>query len=324
MAFGAPHNLTDLTLWREKARAGDAPVNAVLRKQYIPDQIKAEDEDSRKLTFTISTGAVDRDRDTLKVSGWDLESYRKNPVVLWAHDYRSLPVARAESIKTVAGALKATADFVPAEVSAFADTVFQMLKGGFLRATSVGFRPTKHAYDDERGGYDFLEQELLEFSIVPVPANPEALLDAKAAGIPVMPYVAYCERALDEFNGEAGLWVSKADYSAALKALAEPRIVVPAFDAGPVLAEFQKRGRTLSAANEARIRGAADAASAIGLALDEVLAQVAEAEEPKAVYTLAPSGPKYHVNAATVKAAVVAAVSDEVRRQINHAAGRLD
>jgi hypothetical protein len=57
---------------------------------------------------------------------------------------------------------------------------------GFLSATSVGFMPTKYAFVDDperRWGIDFLEQELLEFSCVPVPANPEALIDAKAAGI---------------------------------------------------------------------------------------------------------------------------------------------
>jgi hypothetical protein len=55
-----------------------------------------------------------------------------------------------------------------------------MVKRGFLRATSVGFRPKrdKYSWNEERGGIDFEEQELLEFSVVPVPSNPEALLSA--------------------------------------------------------------------------------------------------------------------------------------------------
>ncbi len=47
-------------------------------------------------------------------------------------------------------------------------------------STSVGFAPLKYAFTDDpqrRYGIDFLEQELLEFSIVTIPANPDALLD---------------------------------------------------------------------------------------------------------------------------------------------------
>jgi phage head maturation protease len=63
--------------------------------------------------------------------------------------------------------------------------VYRLARGGFLAATSVGFRPLKWEYttDKERGaddwfpGIDFEEQELVEFSIVTVPANPEALME---------------------------------------------------------------------------------------------------------------------------------------------------
>jgi hypothetical protein len=56
-----------------------------------------------------------------------------------------------------------------------ADTVLRLLDGGFLRATSVGFRPIRQVRNTERGGTDYLQQELLEFSVVPVPANADAL-----------------------------------------------------------------------------------------------------------------------------------------------------
>lgn len=320
--------VVDLATWKTQARAGAAPADAVLRKGYTADQVKVEDEDSRKVSFTISTGAVDRDRDTLKVDGWELDDYRKNPVVLWAHNYYGLPIGKAETVLPKSGVLKATAEFATAEMNPLAESVYRMLKAGFLRATSVGFQPLKHAYDEERGGFDFLKQSLLEFSVVPVPANPQALMDAKAAGIDMGPVKGWAEGVLDGM--EPGLWVPKERAQAAFKALAEPRIVVPAFDPGPVLAEFTKRGRTLSAANEARIRTAADAASAIGAALDEVLAQVAQAEDETdegksaPVLYLAPGAPSYAVNLESVKAAVVAAVNEEVRAQLCAASGRLD
>jgi len=219
-------NLIELGEWREMARAGAAPSDALLRKQYVPDSIKAAGE--RELTFTISTGAIDRDRDTLKVDGWKLDNYRLNPVVLWAHNYRGLPVAKAVSIAVVASALKATASFPSPEEYDFADTVFRLIQGGYLRATSVGFRPIKSVYNNERGGFDFEEQELLEFSVVPVPANPEALLAAKRAGIDLAPLKAWAEGVLDA--QEPGLWVPKAAAARALAlATGEPESVrVPA------------------------------------------------------------------------------------------------
>lgn len=326
--------VVDLSTWKAQARAGAAPADAVLRKGYTADHIKADEGDSRKVTFTISTGAVDRDHDTLKVDGWNLDSYLKNPVVLWAHNYYGLPIAQAESVKKTGGALKATALFATADLNPLAESVYQMLRSGFLRATSVGFRPMKYVYNEDQGGFEFSEQELLEFSVVPVPANPQALMDAKAAGIDMAPVKGWAEQVLDGM--EPGLWVPKAQALAAMKALGEPRIVVPAFDPGPCIASakaaLEKRGRTLSAANEARVRAAADAAAAIGVVLEEVLAQVAESDDEgkgrknEPVMFLAPSASetRYAFKPETVVAAVVAAVKEATGAAVNAARGRLD
>ena len=66
-----------------------------------------------------------------------------------------------------------------------AESIYRLAQGGFLAATSVGFRPLKWEYtsdlargaDDWFPGIDFEQQELVEFSIVTVPANPEALIE---------------------------------------------------------------------------------------------------------------------------------------------------
>lgn len=131
--------------------------------------------ESRRMTFTISTGSVDRDNDTLDPKGWQLDNYKSNPVVLFAHDYKSLPVAKCIDIKSTDTALIATAEFLPEGKHPFADTVYDMLKAGFLNATSVGFRAIEHQPNNERKGYDYKRQELMEFSIVPIPSNQDAL-----------------------------------------------------------------------------------------------------------------------------------------------------
>lgn len=159
-------------------------------------EIKVGEGDSRTLTFTISTANVDRMGDTIAVSGWKLEAYRKNPVVLWAHDASLLPVAKAPKLWIESEKLKADAEFTPVGMARFNDTVFDMYKGGFLSATSVGFQPLKYAFTDDpkrRFGIDFLEQELLEFSCVPVPANSEALIEGRAAGLDMLPVLDWCE-----------------------------------------------------------------------------------------------------------------------------------
>lgn len=172
--------------FREGLKSG--PVTDAQLRAGFDTEVKASEGDSRSLTFTISTGAVDRMGDTVDPSGWKLENYRKNPVVLWAHDSTSLPVAKAPKIWVDKLSLKAEAEFTPPGMARFNDTVFDMYKGGFLSATSVGFAPLKYAFVDDparKYGIDFMEQELLEFSAVPVPANPQALVESRSAGLDV-------------------------------------------------------------------------------------------------------------------------------------------
>lgn len=148
-----------------------------------PTAIKADEPSTRRMTFTISTGSVDRDRDTVNPKGWMLDNFRKNPIILFAHDYHALPVAKAVHISKTDEALIATAEFPPIGTYPFADQVHDMLKAGFLNATSVGFRATKDPiFNDERKGLDFSEQELMEFSIVPIPSNPDALIQQRDGG----------------------------------------------------------------------------------------------------------------------------------------------
>ncbi len=174
-----------LEKFKEAAKNGTQP-EAGIRKEFIAEIDKSEADESRTLVFTISTDSVDRHGDSVAIDGWTLENFRKNPVVLWAHDYRTMPVAKSLSEWVEGNKLKSRAQFTPKEMSRFNDTVFEMYKQGFMSAVSVGFAPKKWVWaeaDDRRFGIDFVEQELLEFSAVPVPANAEALIEARSAGI---------------------------------------------------------------------------------------------------------------------------------------------
>ena len=147
----------------------------------------------RTVTFVVSNESIDRDKDSLSAKGWELDHYQTNPVVLFAHDYKALPIAKALSIHEENGQLVSTAQFATAEENPFADMVYRLLKGGYLNAVSVGFVPKEYTQNKERGGYDFTKQELLEYSVVPVPANAGALIQARGVGIDVTPLQTWAE-----------------------------------------------------------------------------------------------------------------------------------
>jgi HK97 family phage prohead protease len=177
--------------FRRAARQGNAaPKNAQVRASFNTSVKASAGDGARTLTFTISTESVDRMGDTIAADGWKLNAFKTNPVILWAHDSSALPVAKAQSVWVERGKLMAKAEFTPPGLQPFADTVFEMYRQGFLNATSVGFLPLKFELSDDpkrRAGINLLEQELLEFSCCPIPANPEALVQARAAGVDVAP-----------------------------------------------------------------------------------------------------------------------------------------
>lgn len=168
----------------ELAKAG-ASVEGQIRKEYVASS--SVDVEKRTVKFVISTGDVDRDNDMVDPKGWHLEDYKKSPVVLWAHDHECPPIAKAVSVSHGAKGLVSVAQFPEKGIYPFADMIFELVKGGFISAASVGFKPMEYKANEKRQGFDFSKQSLLEWSIVPVPANPNALMAASAAGVDLKP-----------------------------------------------------------------------------------------------------------------------------------------
>ena len=129
------------------------------------------------MTFVISSEEVDRHGDVVLAQGWRLQAYLRNPVFLWAHNYGLPVIGRALAVWPEPGQLLARLEFAPTE---FASQVAALYRSGYQQGVSVGFRPLR--YEERRDGRTgaflgirFLEQELLEVSAVPVPANRQAL-----------------------------------------------------------------------------------------------------------------------------------------------------
>lgn len=212
-----------MTLYERLKAAGDASSPGRLFKTYLTE-IKAVEGAEQQYRFTISTQRTDRDRDEIKADGWELSNYLKNPVVLWAHDYRTPPIAVARSIEVTADGLVSIADFSDtSKITELARTVDALIRVGALRATSVGFNPIKWNFDEERRGVDFVKQELLEYSIVPVPANAECLIEARSAGVDAEPLREWAAKTLEALDGGknqvAGFWAQLEKFGQALDAL---------------------------------------------------------------------------------------------------------
>ncbi len=139
--------------------------------------------------FVASDETVDRYGDVIRASGWELANYRRNPIVLFGHD-KSNPVGFAKKVWVEGKKLMARIKLADEGTSPFIDTLRKLVDQKIVRAVSVGFLPTvepKYIRDEKNDritGIEYVGQELLENSLVTVPANPAALSTAKSMGIP--------------------------------------------------------------------------------------------------------------------------------------------
>lgn len=139
-------------------------------------QVKSVNRETYTIRFVFSTAIVDRHGEVIDQKGWKLENYIKNPTVLWGHDQDKFPIGRTENMSND-GQLEGDVVFAYKE-NPDAAMAFELCAGGFLNAGSVGFANLKWMYDEPNDLLTLLENELYEFSIVNVPANPEALAKA--------------------------------------------------------------------------------------------------------------------------------------------------
>jgi HK97 family phage prohead protease len=140
----------------------------------------------RGMAFVLSDESVDRMGDVISASGWDLANFNKNPIALFGHQ-SSFPIGKWSDVRVDGNALKGTLVLAPEGTSARIDEIRRLIEADILRAVSVGFSVIERApRKDANGGYageHFLRQELLETSLVSIPANANALAVAKQLGI---------------------------------------------------------------------------------------------------------------------------------------------
>ena len=149
---------------------------------YIMKRTEPASSKKEKVSFVASSATPDRYGDIIDQKGWILENYKKNPVVLLNHDSNQLPIGKGNVyIRND----KLTIDVEFDSEDPRAKEVERKAKKGFMNAVSVGFRPLEsksrselpsdNKYYGQRGMY-YSKAELLEVSIVTIPANGEATM----------------------------------------------------------------------------------------------------------------------------------------------------
>ena len=148
---------------KEEAKATIASLYNEYVKALDPEK---GGEDSGTFKVIATSDDVDRDGEIIDVNGWDFTNYEKNPVVLWGHDFYSMPIGKVTKLTREGNKIVAEGIFAPTERGQDARKAYD---GEFLNTVSVGFIPR------ERKGNTITKSELLELSFVPVPANANAV-----------------------------------------------------------------------------------------------------------------------------------------------------
>ncbi len=154
------------------------PIEVFKTHKMIIEKDEEGSEDVVSVPFIFSTGTVDRDRERVNPKGWVLDNYNNNPVVLWMHERSRPAIAFGSEVKVKKNQLTGIITFAPKKIDHFAWSIGQKLLGGFLSAGSVGFRPIEWKWlddSDDEADLEFMKQELFEFSVVNLPANPDAV-----------------------------------------------------------------------------------------------------------------------------------------------------
>lgn len=149
-------------------------------------RVRAEDGAARSVDVVASSGSVDSYGTVLDQASWDLTRYNANPVVLWAHERdEELPIGFASNVRVEGGELLATLNFASPEANPLADRVWRLIQEKVLRAVSVGFycRNALPAKIDGEDIYILSGLELLEISVTPIGANPDALVKLSARSL---------------------------------------------------------------------------------------------------------------------------------------------
>jgi HK97 family phage prohead protease/HK97 family phage major capsid protein len=143
---------------------------------------KTHSSEVNGMEFVLSDETPDRLDDVIMSNGWLLDNFRKNPVALFGHRSDFI-VGKWQNIRVVDNQLKGHLKLAPKGASERIDEIRTLVEADILRAVSVGFKAVSHEPRKDSHGVTYTKSDLVEVSLVAVPANPNALAVAKSLKI---------------------------------------------------------------------------------------------------------------------------------------------
>lgn len=135
------------------------------------DPTKTKDIGEGVIEAVITTGATDHHNENILMEGVDTSAY--HGTVLYGHDYEGLPIGKTISLTKMKSKIKAKFQLA-VDIYPFANTVYEMIKAGYLTDVSIGGLVRKLSDD----WMTIEEMVMKEFSVVPIGANQEAMITA--------------------------------------------------------------------------------------------------------------------------------------------------
>jgi HK97 family phage prohead protease len=195
------------------------------------------DPENRTARFILTTESVDRYGDVVVQAGGQFDRFMDNPQALLFHNSRSWPVGTWSDVtKVLTGRPKrteGTLNFMEEGLDEDADRAARHVAAKTIRTISIGFQPLEwESLTDAEGywtGYKFTAWELLEASLVPIPANPQCLVKDAGGDNKMLKHM--IEDVLDNWaKSPEGLLMPRAEYEAAYRTVTErisPQRVLP-------------------------------------------------------------------------------------------------
>jgi HK97 family phage prohead protease len=151
-----------------------------MNRAYSLLEIKAVDDDARVISGVATTPEPDRMGDIVEPLG---AKFAPELPLLWQHRHDS-PVGIAKFGKATKAGIPFTATLPkieePGALKDLVDMAWQSVKAKLVRGVSIGFRSLEHSYM-ENGGVKFSATEIIELSLVTVPANASATIQTVKA-----------------------------------------------------------------------------------------------------------------------------------------------
>lgn len=147
-----------------------------MNRAYSVLEIKSVNDGERVIRGVATTPTPDRMGDIVDPLGVTF----KNPLaLLWQHR-SDQPVGTVKFDKPTKAGITFEATIAdisePGTLKDRLDEAWQSVKTGLVRAVSIGFRALEYSFMDE-GGIRFIASEVLELSLVTIPANADATIN---------------------------------------------------------------------------------------------------------------------------------------------------